>query len=159
MYRLSSTVVLMVVLILLASGCGGKGPQTTYNPAKDRIESLANLPPETELPSGGVTPNLIPIIDAATLAAANLEAVNVKTAARAFYVEHPSSSVFSSDVLVPTYSSGTLKARYFLNTPGCSIVRVETTANGWKGMVFSISKQKWAEGSPNNDHPNDGDIP
>ena len=158
MYRLSSAAVLMVVLILLASGCGGKGPQTTYNPAKDRIESLANLPPETELPSGGVTPNLIPMIDAATLAAANLEAVTVKTAARAFYVEHPSSSVFSSDVLAP-YSSGTLKARYFLNTPGCSIVRVETQANGWKGMVFSISRQKWTDGSPDNDRPNDSDIP
>jgi hypothetical protein len=157
-YRLGGALVLIMAVALVAVGCDNSGHQTTYNPAKDRIESMANLPPETE-PPGGVMPNLVPMIDAATLAAANLEAVNVKTAARAYFVEHPSSPAFTSDLLGPTYTSGTLKAKYFLSTPSCSVIRVEIAANGWKGMVFSISRQKWTEGNPDNNHLNDGDVP
>jgi hypothetical protein len=52
-----------------------------------------------------------------------------------------------------------LKARYQLSLPTVSIARVDSLVGGWVGIVFSLSQQKWLQGSPDNNHENDQDVP
>lgn len=155
------TAVVSVALGLLGACSQVKSTQTSesqFNPATGRMGALAGIP-ESDVPSGGVIPNLAPAIDAGKKAAANIEASMMKTGARAYYVDHPSAIQISSDDLQPPYVSGQPKAKYRLDLPSQSIVRVESVAGGWVGIVFSLSQQKWIEGSPDNDHVNDQDVP
>jgi hypothetical protein len=163
---LSPIFFLLVVILLIAgtvactkdtSANTGKAP-TQYNPASDRIDSLAGIPPESDHPSNGIIPNLVPIVGAGRLAAANLEAENIKTICRNYLADHTVLFQLTSDDLQP-YISGSLKAKYYMGPDSALITRVDIVTDGWIGMVFSLSRQKWIEGITDNDHPEDQDIP
>ncbi len=132
--------------------------ESQYNPAAGRMGALAGIP-ESDVPSGGVIPNLAPAVDAGQLAAANVEASAMKTGARAYFVDHPSVTQIRSEDLLPPYVIGQPKANYRLDLPSQSVVGVESVPGGWTGIVFSLSRQRWLEGSPDNDHVNDQDVP
>jgi len=159
----------LLLLITLSPGvtaaCSGVVPSNSdissaqYNPASDRISSLAGIPPESDTTGGGIIPNLTPIVDASLLAAANMEASNVKTAARTYLSNYTTTSIFTSDDLQPAYITGSLKAKYYLDSVSILITRVDTVPGSRSGMVFSLSRQKWIEGIADNDHPEDQDVP
>ncbi len=152
-------VLLEVAIACTQSGTSNDGTSTTqYNPASDRIGSLAGIPPESDFPSGGVIPNLTPLVDAGRLAAANIEASTVKTATHAYLADHTAPSHFSSDDLQP-YITGFLNAKYYLDPTAALITRVDIVSGGWSDMVFSLSQQKWQSGTADNDHPEDQDVP
>jgi hypothetical protein len=132
---------------------------TGANPAGDRMGALAGIPRESDVPSGGVVPNLAPVVEAARLAGANTEAVSLRTAARAYLADHPATNRLGSDDLPPVYVSAPPKARYYLSLPSGLITRVDAVSNGWLDMVFSLSQQKWVKGIPDNDHAADQDVP
>lgn len=140
-----------------ASSNTGVSP-TKYNPASDRMNSLVGIPPESDTPAGGIVPNLAPLVDASILAAANMEASNVKMAARTYLSTNPAPFFFTSDDL-QSYVNGTLKAKYYLDPVTALIIRVDVTYEGWIGIVFSLSQQKWIEGNADNNHLEDQDIP
>lgn len=156
---------LTVAVLGAVSGCGGAKSSdgdvssSTYNPASGRMGALAGIPAESDVPSGGVVPNLAPVVDAGRVAAANAEASMIRTAVGAYLTEHPAAVGLSSDNLQPPYVTGLLKARYQLSLPAVSISRVDSLAGGWVGIVFSLSQQKWLKGSPDNNHENDQDVP
>ncbi len=166
MKTLSWLILVPVTLVSVGSlaSCSKSGStnsrtaESQYNPAAGRMGALAGIP-ETDVPSGGVIPNLAPVVDAGKLAAANIEASAMKTGARAYFVDHPSAIQISSDDLQPPYVSGQPKATYTMNLLSQSIVRVESVTGGWSGIVFSLSQQKWVGGLPDNDHANDQDVP
>jgi hypothetical protein len=147
------------------TGCGGAGSShgdvssSAYNPASGRIGALAGIPAESDVPSGGVVPNLAPAVGAGRLAAANAEASTIKAVAGAYLTDHPGAIGISSDSLQPPYVTGVLKARYQLSLPTESITRVDLLPGGWVGIVFSLSQQKWLQGVPDNNHENDQDVP
>ena len=155
---------LAVVMFSTITACNGTAPSkdksspNQYNPASDRINSMAGIPPESDTSSGGVVPNLVPIVDASRLAAANLEAGTVKTATRNYLVDHTVPYQLTSNDL-EAYIGGTLKAKYYLDPNIVLIIRVDISSGGWIGMVFSLSQQKWLEGSADNNHPEDQDVP
>lgn len=156
---------LAVAVLGAVSGCGGANSSngdvssSIYNPASGRMGALAGIPAESDVPSGGVIPNLAPAVDAGRLAAANAEASEVKNAAGAYLTDHPDAVGLSSDNLQPPYVTGPLKARYQLSLPTVSITRVDSLPGGWVGIVFSLSQQKWVPGGPDNNHENDQDVP
>jgi hypothetical protein len=162
-----AAIFLLIFFILFSNitACTGDtspGTETapdSYNPASARINSMAGLAPESDSPAAGIIPNLTPVIDAGILAAANLEATNIKTAARAYLSQNPAPPLFTSDVLQPSYMSGSLKAKYYLSPSSGMITRVDGTSGGWTDIVFSLSRQKWVEGTADNNHPSDRDIP
>ena len=156
------TTIMALQLIVACAGQSsseGNASPTQYSPATGRMGSLAGIPPESDIPSGGVIPNLAPMVDAAKLAGANTEAATVKTAARAYFTDHPSTTRMTSDDLQPPYISGMTKARYLISIPTFSILRVDSVPGGWSGMVFSLSQQKWVKGAADGDHDSDQDIP
>ncbi len=164
MKRLSWLSTAAVVSVGLLAACSqpnstnSGAAESQYNPAAGRMGALAGIP-DSDVPSGGVIPNLAPAVDASKLAAANIEASAMKTGARAYFVDHASVVRISSDDLRPPYVSGQPKATYTLDVPSQAIVRVESIPAGWVGIVFNLSQQKWVEGSPDNDHSNDQDVP
>ena len=164
-FRLLSLVLASAIVSQIIVACSGPRspegdiPTTQYNPATDRMGSLARIPPESDIPSGGLIPNLAPLVDAGKLAGANAEASTVKTAARSYYTDHPLATRMTSDELQPSYISGSTKARYQISIPTFSILRVDTVSGGWAGMVFSLSQQKWVKGTADGDHSSDQDIP
>ncbi len=155
--------VTVVAIGLLAACSDGESTQgaaeSQYNPASDRMGALAGIPADSDVPSGGVIPNLAPVVEAGRLAAANTEAGMVKTGARAYLVDHPFAAKISSDELQPPYISGQLKANYRLVLATQWVLGVESVPGGWAGIVFSLSQQKWVQGIPDNDHGNDQDVP
>ena len=152
---------LVAVTLLTTTGCNGtassKSP-TLYNPASDRVNSMAGIPPESDTSSGGVIPNLVPVVDASRLAAANMEVGTVKTATRDYLIDNTIPYQLTSSDL-GSHINGTLKAKYYLDPNSILITRVDTISGGWMGMVFSLSQQKWIEGSADNNHPDDQDVP
>ncbi len=156
--------VIAATTLLLAACSDSKSKQdgateSQYNPASERMGALAGIPGDSDVPSGGVVPNLAPVVEAGRLAAANAEASMVKTGTRAYVVDHPPGAKISSDELQPPYISGQLKANYRLDLPTQSVLMVESVPGGWEGIVFSLSQQKWVQGAPDNDHGNDQDVP
>jgi hypothetical protein len=93
------------------------------------------------------------------LAAANLEAGTLQTAARTYLGDHPTTTRLTSDDLTSFYVSGPPKARYYLSLPSGLINRVDSVPGGWADIVFSLSQQKWGNGTPDNDHADDQDVP
>jgi hypothetical protein len=137
----------------------GGAAATGANPAADRMGALVGIPRESDVPSGGVVPNLAPVLEAARLAAADTEAGSLRTAARAYLADHPAATRLTSDDLTPSYVSAPTKARYYLGLPSGSITRVDAVSGGWADMVFSLSQQKWGKGTPDNDRAADQDVP
>jgi hypothetical protein len=157
----------LLVAVLCAAGAGGCAPPvspagsaapTGVNPASGRMGALAGIPADSDVPAGGVVPNLAPLVEAGRLAAANSEAVNLKTAARTYLADHAAASRVTSDAL-NLYLSGSSGARYDLSLPSGLITRVDVVPGGWLNIVFSLSQQKWAKGTPDNDHAADQDVP
>lgn len=150
-----------IVFLALPTGCarsGFTGPPGTGTPVP------APLPvPQANMPAPEVPPAAAPnpggIVQTSMVAAANLEASTMKTAAKAYLATHQGTLSFTSDELVSSYFSGTPKARYYFNGSTGSIVRVDSVPGGWTGIVFSLSRQKWVAGAPDNDHINDQDVP
>ncbi len=147
------------------SGCVRKASQddgssdTGTNPAAGRMGALAGIPPESDIPSGGVIPNPSPLLEAGRLAAANTEAGNLKAAVPSYIADHPIAARLTSNDLVPTYVSALPKAGYYLTLPAGLITRVDSLSGGWADIVFSLSQQKWVRGNPDNNHDDDRDVP
>ena len=158
---LSQLQVLIVVILLftVSVSCTGSKSPTGANPATARMGALAGIPAESEVPSGGIIPNVLPMIDAAILAGANTEAVNIKTATRLYLTDHPAISYLTSDKLWPSYINDTSKAKYYLVPLTSLITRVDSVSGGWSNIVYSLAQQKWEAGMPDNDHEKDQDIP
>jgi hypothetical protein len=133
--------------------------ETRINPATNRMAAQIGLPDESESAPVGVIPNIKPMVEASILAAANTEAVNIKTAIRLYLNDHPSSSPVSTDKLWPGYISNTPKAVYLVDAKSIIFLKVYSSPEGWDNIVFSLSQQKWLEGVPDNDHIEDQDIP
>jgi hypothetical protein len=154
----SSTLIVTACMVGgVTSACSPTVPRTNGSAASDRMAALAGIP--TEVPSPAAAANPVPLVDAATLAAARTEAVTVRSLARAFMAERPSSRALTSSDLTSLYSGGPPKAKYYLDAAGMSIVRVDRVPDGWKGIVFSLSAQTWRDGTPDGDHAEDQDIP
>ena len=162
MKRLLGSLALLVAVAILStiiSGCTKPASSTQSNPASDRMGALAGIPAESNVPSGDVFPNLARFVEAGRVAGANLEASNIKMAARTFLVDHPAAPRLTSDDLQPSYISESPKSRYYISPMTVLITRVDSVAGGWADMVFSLSQQKWGKGIPDNDHDDDQDIP
>lgn len=140
------------------TGCADDSTGTSVNPATNRMAAEAGIPDESESLIGIVVPNVKPMVEASILAAANTEAVNIKIAIRLYLTDHPSSTLLDSEKLWPGYTSDIPKAKYIVDPDSLKITKVSATAGGWKNIVFSISQQKWLEGSPDNDHMEDQDL-
>ena len=76
--------------------------------------------------------------------AANSEKENVRTAATAYLADTDNWPADST--LLGSYLSGTLKAKYSFNTTTGFISQVDSVANGWTGVVFGVTAQKWVKG-------------
>ena len=162
MHKFHFTIIFLIsfsILTSLLTSCAGNKTSTSVNLANNRLAAEAGIPDDSENTIGGVVPNVKPIVEASILAAANIEAVNIKTAVRLYLTDHPSSSPISSENLWPGYTSNIPNAIYTIHPTTLQITRVSTIQNGWKNIVFSISRQKWLEGNPDSDHIDDQDIP
>jgi hypothetical protein len=155
--------VLFTAFILSASGCAepkaSSAATESSNPAATRMAALAGIPPSDDLPPAAVMPNPAPFVDSATLAAANLEANTLKILIRGFLAEHPTSRTVASDEVSALYSGGPPRARYYFDPVSARIVAVDSVPGGWTGIVFSLQKQGWGAGSPDNDRAGDQDTP
>jgi hypothetical protein len=149
----------VLTLAIYSISCNGHASSDSFNPATGRMAAQVGIPETTEGSSGGVLPNIKPMVEASIIAAANTETVNVKTAARTYLVDHPSISPLSSDALWPGYTNALPKARYRFDPVSLQITGVYSISGGWVNIVFSLSQQKWREGTPDNDHLEDQDIP
>ncbi len=141
---------LAAVLLSALAGCGAASPSTpSVLPGPQ-----ANLPVDSELPTAaGFNPPAY--VDAATLAAANLEVERLRTAVVDYLTTHPGAATVSSDDL---QESTPIKALYRFNAGG-AVTRVDAVPDGSTGIVFSLSQQKWTRGTPDNDRPGDQDVP
>ncbi len=139
--------VVLAAALLVGSGCAAT-PSVLPGPQ-------GNLPVDAELPSAaGFNP---PAFSAsAQLAAANLEASRLKTAAVNYLATQPGSVMITSDQLMGPGSPAKAWYRFDAAT---SITRVDSVPDGWIGIVFDLSQQKWVNGTPDNDHIADQDVP
>jgi hypothetical protein len=151
--------ILILILVTVTVSCASSKFTSGANPATDRMGALAGIPAESEVPSGGIIPNVLPMIDAGILAGANTEAVNIKTASRLYLIDHPATSHLTSNELWPSYINAAPKAKYYLVPLTSLITRVDSVSGGWSNIVYSMAQQKWVAGTPDNDHENDQDIP
>lgn len=158
-HQITKLLTLLCVFTPLILSCAVMPTETSVNPASDRIAAQAGIPNESENPSAVIVPNVKPIVDATTLAAANTEAVNIVTATRLYLIDNPSITSFVSDKLWPGYISANPEAFYQIDPISLRITKVSSINEGWAGIVFSLSHQKWQEGNPDNDHDKDQDIP
>jgi hypothetical protein len=158
-WLVGSSIVLVIACVVggMTTACSQSVTSSKGSAASDRMAALAGIP--TEAPSPAAAANPVPLVDAATLAAARTEAVTVISLARAFMAEHPSSRAVTSSDLSSLYSGGPPKAKYYLDAAGMGIVRVDRVPDGWKGIVFGLSAQTWREGTPDGDHAEDQDTP
>jgi len=161
--RRSLPILTAVCLMAGIPGCSQPVSHSTgpaaMNPAFSRMGALAGIPPESDGPPVAVVPNLTPFIDAATVAAANTEANALKTAARVFLVDQPSSRTITSDDLGSQFAGGPPKARYSYDGSAARIAGVDAVPGGWRGIVFNLSTQSWQEGTADGDRNGDQDIP
>jgi hypothetical protein len=144
--------VYLLTTILISSSCAKDATQ-----ARSTNESTQIATPSS-VQTGEVTPILPNVIGSANLSEANAEAAIMKTAANAYFWDKGTFPSTSYD-LIPQYSSSVSKAKYYFNIIDGSITEVDSITGGWPGIVFSLSEQKWLKGSPDNNHPNDQDIP
>ena len=139
-------------ICVCVSGCTSSkqatSVQTTVVTSTSSIATSSAAKPVGPLPH---------FIGSANLAGANAEAATLKTAVNTYYSHYGIYPAASSD-LVPTYIT-MAKAKYYFNDSNGSVSRVDAISGGWSGMVFSLSAQTWTKGSPDNNHPDDLDIP
>jgi len=137
------------LLLAVLSGCGAAS--SSVSPVLPGPQG--NLPVDAEMPSAaGFNPPAY--IDTARLTAANLEADRAKTEALQYLALHPDTATLTSDDL----GQAGLKAWYRFDAAS-SITRADAVPGGWTDIVFSLSRQKWVRGTPDNDHLADQDIP
>ena len=143
--------ILAAVVLAGLVGCIASPPASGPLPGPQ-----ANLPVDSEIPAtAGFNPPAY--VDTATVAAANLEAERLKTAAIAYFASHPDKVTASLDDLNPS-DAVTAKAWYRFDAAGL-VTRVDAVPNGWTGIVFSLSRQKWVKGSPDDSRLADQDVP
>lgn len=82
-----------------------------------------------------VIPNIAGFMVTGTLAAANTEAEQVKTACLGYFADHNGEWPATSAALPPTYISGTLKAVYTLDADYGWLVSANAT--DWSGISFT----------------------
>ena len=135
-----------LALVLFYFGCSGIISSTST----EKSNSHTVEPGEVEL--------FLPrFIESADVAGANTEASEILSAVNAYFADR-GTFLSTSDSLTPRYFSKSSRAKYYFNANG-SISKVESVSGGWVNIVFSLSQQKWVTGSPDNNHPNDLDIP
>jgi len=98
--------------------------------------------------AGVVILNLGRFLAVGTLAGANIEAVNVKAAAVAYYAEqNPPAWPSTSDYLGDKYLAGTLRATYYFYEAGekAGLIHLATPVDpgGWVGIRWDEPTQKW----------------
>jgi hypothetical protein len=157
------TIVIFMAIASLIVAFGGCLPSresggTTSSTPDAEDESLNPIIVMPNQPVNVPKPNPGAFIKSGNLAAANTEATNVKTAARVYSVDNQEASRFTSDDLVPFYLNTSPKAKYYFSSSTGLIDRVNSVSGGWNNIVFSLSQQKWIQGVPDNNHPNDQDV-
>lgn len=150
-----------MALLVLPASCARPTSPATSSRARTVPDALPG--PQANMPAPQVPPAAAPnpgsFVESGKITAANLEASTMKIGAKAYLATHQGTLSVTSDELVPLYFSGTPKAKYYVNADTGSIVRVDSVPGGWTGIVFSLSQQRWVQGAPDNDHPNDQDVP
>lgn len=90
-----------------------------------------------------VIPDVSSFLASGTVAAANSEVVMVNTAVQAYYVATGTYPADSTDPLLLSFISGTLKAQYIF-TNGVISSADATIAGGYgTSVVFNLTSQKW----------------
>ncbi len=136
---------MMLASALLFISCGTPGQPSKSPATADTNPNPAGLDPGR-------------MVGAANTSAANTEASSLKAAARIYISEKPALTRLTSDDLAGLYT-GKPRARYYFNPTSLTVTRVDSMAGGWPNIVFSLANQKWVKGTPDNDHPDDQDIP
>jgi len=144
---------------MIFSGCSDSIAEHPGNVTSP--EYLTNTTPTTISPistSSTTQPaGLLPhVIGSANLAGANTEVATIKTAVNTYSSQYGVFPATSLD-LIPSYVN-TTRAKYYFNAEDGSINRVDSIS-GWTEIVFSLSTQTWIKGLPDNNHPDDQDIP
>jgi len=144
--------------LIVASGACSQPAATS--PASGDPKTSVTTTTASPAPAPGGRVELLPakFIKSGHVAAANTEVSEIMSAAQTYFNERGLLPATSND-LASGYIHTTLKANYFFNLAGDRITRVESVSGGWSNIVFSLGEQKWREGSPDNNHPNDIDIP
>jgi hypothetical protein len=143
----------LFVTLLFYVGCSeGISTQNNINTRETTSEAAIS----TETTTNENSPLFPVFIGSANVAGANTETANIKSVASTYLIEKGTYPATSSD-LIPKYFNKAINAKYYFNAT--TIIRVDSLAGGWANIVFSLSQQSWIKGSPDNDHPNDQDIP
>lgn len=153
-------------LAIVLASCVKSVPQepnalapSTPNPMTEGPGLMGQIPKQADIPPDAVVPNVGSVAGSGNIAGANVEVANLKAVAKAYLAENNVVFRFTSEDLVPSYVSLKVKAKYYFSSTTDLITRVDSVSSGWVDIVFSLHEQKWIKGIPDNNHPNDQDVP